>query len=296
MTRHATYQQPERMAIALGQPLPAAGIFSYILCGIDGTRSAYEAVRQAAALAAPGGHLTLLAATDVRGSEPFATALLAPAVARRALDHARRLAKHAGVSSERQVAATGRAHEVLLSEARQHSLLALGAPAMSRLAQLLVGGIATEAAHALPCALLIARRPPPGQRFAERIMIASDASDHSDALVDLAAELAVTRGASLVLFHAPHAESSSHPTRIVAQAERVRGALGNRGTVCVEPGAPHKAIVAAAARERVSLLLVASRHVSGVRALGSVSERLVHDAPCSLLVLRPDDLGAERSY
>lgn len=163
-------------------------------------------MRQAATLAAPGGRLTLLAATDVRGPEPFATALLSPAVARRALDHARRLAKHAGVSSERQVAATGRAHEVLLSEARQHSLLALGAPAMSRFAQLLVGGIAAEAAHALPCALLIARRPPPGRRLAERIMVASDASDHSDALVDFAAELAVTRGASLVLFHAPHVE------------------------------------------------------------------------------------------
>ena len=279
--------------MTLEQRLPTPGhmtIFRDILCGVDGTRSAYEAVRQAAVLALPDGHLTLLAATDIRGSGPFETALVAPAVARKALGHARRLAAQAGVNSTRRTVSTGRAYEVLLAAARQHTLLALGAPTMSRLAQLIVGGIASEAAHALPSSLLVARRPPPHRRFAERIMVASDASEHSDALVDFAARLASARESSLVLFHAPFAESSMHPTRIAAQAEHLRRGLGDLVTLRVDPGHPHNAIVSAAAREEVSLLLVASRRPRGLRALGSVSERLVHDAPCSVLILRPDDL------
>jgi nucleotide-binding universal stress UspA family protein len=163
-------------------------LLSDALCGVDGTRAAYEAVRQAASLAGPDGHLTLLAVTDVRGSGTFETALLAPAVARRALDHARRLARLAGVPSQREVEPTGRAFEGLLTRARQHTLLALGAPSMSRLAHILVGGVATEAAHKLPSAVLIARRPPAGTRFGERIMVASDVLKHSDPLVDFATD------------------------------------------------------------------------------------------------------------
>jgi hypothetical protein len=40
--------------------------------------------------------------------------------------------------------------KVLLERAEEHGLLALGVPAMSRHAHLLVGGVATQAAHLLP--------------------------------------------------------------------------------------------------------------------------------------------------
>jgi nucleotide-binding universal stress UspA family protein len=40
-----------------------------------------------------------------------------------------------------------------------------------------------------------------------------------------------------------------------------------------------------AARE-AHLLIVGNRGVTGLRALGSVSERVAHHAPCSLLVVR----------
>ena len=40
-----------------------------------------------------------------------------------------------------------------------------------------------------------------------------------------------------------------------------------------------------AARD-ADLLVVGSRGVTGLRALGSVSERVAHRAPCSLLVVR----------
>ncbi|HLM87363.1 MAG TPA: universal stress protein [Solirubrobacteraceae bacterium] len=265
-------------------------LLSDVLCGVDGTRSAYEAVRQAAALAGPDGRLTLLAATARSGSGRFEGTTLAAPRASRALEYAKRLARQAGVHSDAELASDGSVMELVLGHAHGHRLLALGAPSMSRLGHLFVGGIATRAAHELPCSLLIARRPPTGTRIDERILLASDALERSDELVDLAAQLARARDSSLLLFHAPGSESASHPTRIAAQAERLRDVLGERCTVRMQPGRAHQEIVKVAAEERASLIVLTSRRLSGLRTLGSVSERVVHDAPCSVLVVRPEDL------
>ena len=127
----------------------SSDIFRDVLCGIDGTRTSYEAVRQAASLVAPAGRLTLLAVCAT-GAGKHPVAVLAPERARRVLDHGRRLAKEAGASAEIELEPGGPVVDVVLSRAREHALLALGAPSMSRLAHLVVGGITTEAAHVLP--------------------------------------------------------------------------------------------------------------------------------------------------
>jgi nucleotide-binding universal stress UspA family protein len=58
-------------------------------------------------------------------------------------------------------------------------------------------------------------------------------------------------------------------------------------TVIRAPGHPADVILDTAAREGVSLVVLGSRGLSGVRALGSVSERVAHRARCSVLVARP---------
>jgi nucleotide-binding universal stress UspA family protein len=121
-------------------------------------------------------------------------------------------------------------------------------------------------------------------------MVASDGLSESDELVDFAAELARQRQASVILLHAAGSESASHPTRVAAQGRRIHSALGDRSVVCVEPGHAHEVIVEKATHENVSLIVMSSRRLSGLRALGSVSERVVHQAPCSVLVVRPEDL------
>lgn len=64
-------------------------------------------------------------------------------------------------------------------------------------------------------------------------------------------------------------------------AEAVDAIAGN---VLVEDASPVDALVAGAVR--ADLLVVGSRGLRGVRALGSVSERVAHQAPCSVLVVR----------
>jgi nucleotide-binding universal stress UspA family protein len=271
----------------------ALAIQSDILCGVDGTRTAYEAVRQAASLTEPNGRLTLVAVTGAFGSGRYSSSggsTLGPTRARHVLSYARRIAKEAGVSAETVVDDRAPVDEILLDLARDHSLLALGAPSMSRLAHIMIGGVASSAAHLMPASLLIARRPPPGPAGAQRIIVASDALRLSDRLIECAVRLAHQRDASLQVLHAAHAESDFHPTRIKRQSETVAQALGGRARMCVIPGRAHDVIVETAARERATLLILSSRQVGGARALGSVSERVAHDAPCSVLIVRPDDL------
>ncbi len=262
------------------------------VCGVDGTRTAYEAVRQAATLAGPRGRLTLLAVTGATGAGRHQVAALAPARARRALSHARRLAAQAGVPAEIELDESGPVMHEVLERAAEHELLAIGAPSMTRLAHLLFGGTATLAAHSLPASLLVARRPPARVAFGEGIVVASDALDRSDELVDFAIALAREHDTSLTLLHAAGAESAHHPTRIAGQVRRVTEAFPDTGSVRIEPARAHELIVEVAAEERASLIVVSSRHLGGVRSLASVSERVVHDAPCSVLVVRPEDLRA----
>ena len=275
---------------------PRARILSDVVCGVNGSRGSYEAVRQAAALAGANARLTLVAVTAVRGSGPQRTASIAPPRARRALLYARRLAVEAGVTNVAVEIDDGYpVLETLLGHAEGHGLLAIGAPFMSRVAHLLVGGTATQAAHVLPTSLLVVRRAPTGVRFAERIIVASDGSSSSNSLVDLATELAADRDASLVLVHALRGDPSDELATIDRQAERAMNVVGDRVSLRIDLGRPLKLILATAALERTSLIVVGSRHLSGVRALGSVSERLVHEARCSILVVRPEDLRGAAS-
>jgi len=265
-------------------------ILADIVCGVDGSRVAYEAVRQAAWLAGPAGRLTLLTVTAVQGSGNYRTAAVAPARAERALASARRLAVSLGVEADTAIDERGPVTDVLLEHAAAHGLLAIGPPPMPRVAHLLVGGTATSAAHLLPASVLVARRPPARARFADHIVVSSDALERSSELVGFATTLARLHGSSLTLLHSLDGASSRHPTRLAAQVAYVTQALGEKARVKIEPRHVHDLIVETATIERCSLLIVGSRRVGGLRSLGSVSERVVHDAPCSVLVIRPEDM------
>jgi nucleotide-binding universal stress UspA family protein len=271
-------------------------ILGDIMCGLDGTRTAYEAVRQAAALAQPNGRLELVVVTGggtaAGKRNVIEQTVISPMRARRVLQYAARLAREAGLRAEAELDERGPVREVLLERAHNHTLLALGAPAMSRHAHILIGGVASAAVHTLPVSLLVARHPPAGVPFAARIVLASDALARSDGLLELGIDLARKRKAELVVVHAARAESRFRPARIARQSERIRDALGKRGRMCVIPGHAGEMILQCAAQERASLLVLGSRRVGGVRALGSVSERLVHDASCSVLIVRPEDQRA----
>jgi nucleotide-binding universal stress UspA family protein len=267
-------------------------VFADVLCAVDGTKRSYVAVEQAAALAGPAGELTLLAVTAVAGSGAYKSAAIDPERVKQVLDRAEQIAENVGVSSTQLVDPGGPPTTAILQAAAQHDLLALGAPAMSWVGAMIVGGVAFETLASFTTPLLLARPAPKGVAFAHRILVASDGDgrDGSDRLVELAGRLAREREASVVLLHAAGAESQARPHRIQAQAHMLESVLPGRCEVVVEAGRARDAVVDTATSAEVSLIVMGSRRPGGLRALGSVSRRVVHDAPCSVLLVPPEDL------
>ena len=84
-------------------------------------------------------------------------------------------------------------------------------------------------------------------------------------------------------------ESKMNPRHIQAQARALERMLPDAGEACIEPGKASDVILNAARSEKAAMLVIGSRRLGGLRALGSVSRRVVHDAPCSVLLVPPSD-------
>ncbi|WP_372422258.1 universal stress protein [Salinarimonas chemoclinalis] len=170
------------------------------------------------------------------------------------------------------------------------------------------------------------------------IVVAVDGSEHQDAVVALAAEIAQARGARLVLAHAllrgvPYGELYAVAERL-GFLDRVKAELDEASATPVMPAAamggaipvimvspdtlrhvsdeviaaarkapesagvtveariadapPAQAIVEIAREEGADLLVIGSRGLGRLQGLilGSVSQKVVHDAPCAVLVVK----------
>lgn len=241
----------------------------------------------AAALAGPEGHLTLLAVTAVSGSGASTTAAISPSRADQLLSRAKRIAEDAGVPSTTVIDPSGPPLEIILDRASGHDLLAMGAPANSWLGGLLVGGVATPALSRFTTPMLLARGPFAGSLRDRHILVASDGEEGSEQLVELAGRLGQSQGAQVTLVNAILAESKMNPLAIQAQARALAHALPDADEPYIEPGKAWDVIVNAAESTDAALVVIGSRRLGGVRAFGSVSRRVAHNAPCSVLVVPP---------
>jgi len=283
-TRAAGPQQGQ----SSGQP---DRLFANILCAVDGTRRSFAAVEQAAILAGPQGHLTLLAVTAVTGAGAYRNAAISPPRAEHILDRAAQIAQEAEVSSTAVIDPAGPPAQIILKRAPEYDLLALGAPATSWLGGKFVDGVAETAVGLFTTPLLVSRSMPTGEhRFAQRILVASDGLDDSDRLVELVGRLALLHGASVILLHATGVESRARPHRIQEQARSLEAALDGASEVRVEVGSAAELIVQAGNEAEASLVVMGSRRLGGLKALGSVSRRVVHEAHCSVLLMPPEYL------
>jgi nucleotide-binding universal stress UspA family protein len=141
-----------------------------------------------------------------------------------------------------------------------------------------------------------------------KLLLATDLSEASSSATDQAFDLAVRLGATLLVVSVIDPGSLLLPGgRFRARVDQVREhreqqaqALVERGRVAgvevsflVWTGDPGDQIVSAAEAERVDMVLVGShgRGAVGRLFLGSVSEHVVRNAPCPVLVVRPPDMA-----
>ena len=259
-------------------PTQALSPFRRVVVGIDSSPEALEAARQAAVLAE--GPVSLVAAYDLAPALVGGTGPAVPAY----LDEqplkdgaAASLAEAASVIGACEPATTicrGRSWQALLDEIERDraTLVAVGSHGTGRALGIVVGSTATELIHKAPCSVLVTR--PAGTRFPSRIAVGVDGSEESLAAYAVAEALAVRFQARLVPVVA-HVEDE-------VDVEAVRAAVRRR--VRAVFNYPVDALVAASAE--ADLLVVGSRGLRGVKALGSVSERVAHEAACSVLIVR----------
>lgn len=132
----------------------------------------------------------------------------------------------------------------------------------------------TTMLHDAPCSVLVARARPAHEDFPRSIVVGVDGSRESA----VAAAVAFRLGERFDVEVWPVAVRGGKEFDIAAVDAIATGVL-------IEEGKPVDTLVATAGK--ADLLVVGSRGLRGVRALGSVSERVAHRAPCSVLVVRP---------
>jgi nucleotide-binding universal stress UspA family protein len=259
---------------------PAPRLFGDVLCAIDGSRGSAAAIRQALDLAGGTGRVEFLCVTDVRGVGANRVASVGSHRAELALAGAKALARDRGVRCETTLVHGPAPVDEILDRQSRHDLLVIGSHRGSRPAGIMTGSTATFLAHRTHGPLLIARELPTLEPFPRRMLVATEAVDAHDPVVDTATRLAVEHGSRLDVVHAGKAG-----TPLAELAADVFLRTGHEPIVTSEPGEPLALIVRTARACTADLLVLGHGGRAGPSAIGSVSERVVHGAPCSVLLL-----------
>jgi nucleotide-binding universal stress UspA family protein len=268
------------------------GAFAKIVCGIDGNPAALEGVRQAAALVDPGGTIVLAAVADEWPGVQVAAEprpLFGPDAVAEALSEAHAVLADSDLRVVERPLENGAGYQwdALLDEAADADLLVLGRHHLPRATGFLIGSMTTNVLHQATLPVLAAVEPPNGLPFPGRILVASDGPGHPEEAVRVAAQIARRSGSEVILLRVSDDRGPGQPEVAAAVAELTE-VTGARPVEVVVTGTPHHAIAESAAAEHASLVITGGRGLPSVETfgIGSVSERVAHEAPCSVLVVR----------
>ncbi len=257
---------------------PMASTLSRVVVGIDGSPESLEAARQAAIVGdGPVFLVTVyeLSAALVGGMAPAVPAALDEAPFREASERSLAAAQEAiGDAKASAEVYRGRPWSALLEAIDDHeaTMVAVGSHGTGRALGIVIGSTATELIHKAPCSVLVARAM--RGEFPSRIVVGVDGSAESLAAYETAEALAARFGARLDPLFA-HLDEG-------AERYELQQRLGRR--VRTVFNYPVDALVSASAD--ADLVVLGSRGLSGVKALGSVSERVAHGSAASVLIVR----------
>src|SRR3954471_10811638 len=242
-----------------------------IVVGIDGSAGGLEAARQAGALSGPESTIELVTVVHDGKVDPTIR-----------LEAESELAG----SSARVVTRVVSGHpawKILLAEASGADLLVVGRHPHSRAAGIVARRTTTELIHHANLPLLVAITPDSG-KFPERILVAAGGVGHPERAVSMAATIAERAGSQVEIIRVDWAHGVK-PAPVRDAVRELALATGSPPDEWTVGGKPHREIVEAAKQDSASLIVMASRGLTGPAALRSVSERVAHTAPCSVLVM-----------
>jgi nucleotide-binding universal stress UspA family protein len=215
-------------------------------------------------------------------------ATLGRARAEEALERAMVIAAEEGVQAETRIVEARDPAETLVAEAEGSDLLALGSSGGGRLAGNALGRPGTTALHPSRTDVLIVRRPPGENVFPSRIVLADDGTAASERAALVAAAIAGAHQAHVAVA-APMAIDHEQHARLLEHGKAIMAAGAPEPQLTDVHRDAHETIPRLARGLGATLVVVGSRGLQGPRALASVSERVAHEAPCSVLVVRADE-------
>lgn len=254
----------------------AADTFAaHVVCAVDGSPPSLVALRQGARLAGNGQvDIVTVADRSIAVHAGWAMSDVLEKVEREAQD-ALAGAESVAESAEATVLHGDPARSILeYVQSRAATLVAVGARGHSRVGGIMVGGVAATLLHSAPCSVLMAREGQAPDAFPERILVGVDGSETAGLAAEVAQGLAARFGSELVALAATKGKTID----VAAARASCPGAFEEY------PKSPVAALVETSAD--ADLVVLGSRGLHGLKALGSVSERVAHRAKCSVLVVR----------
>lgn len=183
-------------------------------------------------------------------------------------------------------------HEIVNTAAEINADLAvLGRRGVRGLARSMVGHATAYVAGNAPCNVLVVPRA--AEIWQKRILLATDGSEFSHAAGETALAVAKQCGLPVTVVSAT---TRSHSDERKAEAknsvDRKVAMMREAGIQCtgvVAEGRPDEVVIETTAKEEADLIIVGSHGRSGLLEkvlIGSVSERVLGDASCPVLVVR----------
>ena len=283
-----------------------------ILVATDFSEQAGRALDAAIALAQRSkAELHLVHALEVALPlfEPYAVVLPADWVgearklAQHKLEQTQGKVKKAGLTGTVHLGDVPAAHSIAeRAQAIGADLVVMGTHGHTGLKHVLLGSVAERTVEHAPCSVWTVKGDAPP--VPKTIVVGSDFSEWGNEAVRVAGEWARTFGAKLHLVHAlqipmpliaPYEvaipEGIIEGARREAQSQLEKAAkrvTGVEATTELASTPAHAALVDAAARLPAQLIVTGSRGLTGLKhaLLGSVAERTVRYAPCSVLTVR----------
>ena len=256
----------------------STALFDRVVCGVDRSEAGLIAARAAALVAEPDGSLTVVAASDSSiavqtgwNMGQVRDELAADAAA--ALEQAVAVARPLHSVEDKLV--QGDPLHVLLAEVerREATTVVVGSHGHARATGIALGSVATHLLHEAPCAVLVARGNVLAGRWPRRVFVGIDGSEHSAQAYRVGAELSARLDADL------HALVATHDRGVDLDAAR-------RIAPDAEERYARPLDLLSVVSGHSDLIVVGSRGLRGVRAVGSLSERLAHETLSSVLVVR----------
>jgi nucleotide-binding universal stress UspA family protein len=260
-----------------------ADVFARVACGVDGSEASLESVRQVARLAPEGAEVALFGVVNESATVsigwPAFPISRAARVTREAIEDGIEAARnvlpgHVTVQSGIVTGPPGPL-SVVEVKVRQATVVAVGSHGHRRMSGIVIGSVATLLVHSAPCSVLLTR--PAHEGFPRSIVVGLDGSEQSRLAAGHAAAIATRTGAEL--------------RGLVAMGGAAVDKAGVRSIVADNGGFTliddQRDPVDAFSGAKADLLVLGSRGLRGIHALGSVSERAAHRAGCSVLVIRP---------